>query len=44
MNNFFIWFDDRKDIGVLLIRLFVSVRLIYGVMDNVTSVGTHDKI
>jgi len=37
MNNFFIWFDDRKDIGVLLLRLFVGVRLIYGVIDNVTS-------
>jgi len=37
MNNFFKWFDDRKDIGVLLLRLFVGVRLIYGVIDNVTS-------
>ena len=37
MNHFFKWFDSRKDVGVLLLRLFVGVRLIYGVIDNVIS-------
>jgi putative oxidoreductase len=29
------WFRKNRDIGMLLFRLFVSVRLIYGVIDNV---------
>ena len=37
MNHFFKWFVSRKDVGVLLLRLFVGVRLIYGVIDNVIS-------
>lgn len=27
--------DRNKDIGVLLLRLFIGVRLIYGVQDNI---------
>lgn len=33
----FLWFKRNKDIGLLLIRIFVGVRLIYGVADNVLS-------
>ncbi len=33
----FKWFKRNKDIGLLLIRVFVGVRLIYGVADNVLS-------
>ena len=31
------WLQRNKDVGVLLLRLFIGVRLIYGVIDNVTS-------
>src|SRR5688572_19552591 len=31
------WLDQKRDIGVLLLRLFIGVRLIYGVTDNVFS-------
>ena len=31
------WLDDNKDIGILLLRLFIGIRLIYGVADNVFS-------
>ena len=37
MNNFYKWLDKNKEIGVLLLRIFIGVRLIYGVMDNVLS-------
>ena len=37
MNNFFLWLDRHKDVGVLLLRLFIGGRLIYGVIDNVTN-------
>lgn len=30
-------FNQNKDIGVLLLRLFIGIRLIYGVIDNVIS-------
>jgi putative oxidoreductase len=29
------WFKTNKDIGVLLLRLFIGVWLIYGVQDNI---------
>jgi putative oxidoreductase len=29
------WLDRKKDAGVLLMRLFVGLRLVYGVIDNV---------
>ena len=31
MNN---WFDRKRDIGLLILRLFVGIRLLYGVQDN----------
>ncbi len=37
MQSFFNWLDRRKDAGVLLLRLFTGIRLIYGVLDNVLS-------
>lgn len=37
MNPFYIWLDQRRDFGVLLLRLFISFRLIYGVQDNIFS-------
>jgi putative oxidoreductase len=29
------WLHDNRDLGVLFLRLFIGLRLIYGVMDNV---------
>lgn len=37
MQSFFNWLDRRKDAGILLLRLFTGIRLIYGVLDNVLS-------
>jgi putative oxidoreductase len=31
------WLDNHKDIGILLLRLFIGIRLVYGVADNVMS-------
>ena len=31
------WLQRNKDLGVLFLRLFIGVRLIYGVIDNVVS-------
>ena len=31
------WLDQNKDLGVFLLRLFVGLRLVYGVADNVLS-------
>lgn len=31
------FFDTRKDLGILLLRLFIGGRLFYGVIDNVLS-------
>jgi len=31
------WLNENKDVGLLLLRLFVGLRLIYGVTDNVIS-------
>ena len=31
------WLNAHKDIGILLLRLFIGVRLVYGVADNVLS-------
>lgn len=33
--QFFTWLDRNKDLGVLFLRLFIGIRLIYGVADNV---------
>ena len=37
MTKVFSWFDRNRDWGVFLLRLFVGLRLIYGVQDNVLS-------
>jgi putative oxidoreductase len=37
MSNTFRWFDNHKDLGVLFLRIFVGLRLIYGVIDNIFS-------
>ena len=37
MTRFYNWLDQNRDIGVLLLRLFIGIRLIYGVIDNVFS-------
>ena len=29
------WLDRNKDVGVLLLRLFIGIRLLYGVQDNI---------
>ena len=29
------WFKRNKDVGLLLLRLFIGIRLIYGVQDNI---------
>lgn len=31
------WLDHNRDAGVLLLRIFVGLRLVYGVVDNVFS-------
>lgn len=31
----FSWFENKKDWGVFLLRLFIGLRLIYGVQDNI---------
>jgi putative oxidoreductase len=31
------WLEKNKDIGILLLRLFIGIRLVYGVADNVFS-------
>jgi putative oxidoreductase len=37
MQLFSAWLNDNKDIGVFLLRLFIGIRLIYGVIDNIFS-------
>jgi len=31
----FKWFARNKDIGILLLRFFIGIRLLYGVQDNI---------
>lgn len=31
------WLNQHKDLGVLLLRIFIGTRLVYGVMDNIFS-------
>jgi putative oxidoreductase len=31
------WLEKNKDIGILLLRMFIGIRLVYGVADNVFS-------
>lgn len=35
MQKFYPWLDNHQAGGVLLLRLFVGTRLIYGVLDNI---------
>jgi len=35
--HFFNWFHRNKDLGVLFLRMFIGMRLVYGVVDNVFS-------
>ncbi len=37
MATFFNLLNQNRDIGVLLLRLFIGLRLIYGVVDNILS-------
>lgn len=37
MNPFFNWLDRNKELGVLFLRLFIGICLIYGVLDNIFS-------
>jgi putative oxidoreductase len=37
MNRIANWLTRNHDLGILLLRLFIGIRLIYGVWDNVTS-------
>ena len=43
-NIFFNWLDKNKDAGVLLLRLFIGFRLIYGVHQAVFSWDTMVKV
>lgn len=37
MNKIDIWLSSNRDIGLLALRLFIGLRLVYGVVDNVLS-------
>lgn len=37
MNKLQLWFSSKSDFGLLIIRLFIGLRIIYGVFDNVIS-------
>jgi putative oxidoreductase len=37
MDKLFSWMDRHRDLGVLLLRIFIGIRLIYGVADNIVS-------
>jgi putative oxidoreductase len=37
MNSFFTWLDRNQSVGLFILRLFVGLRLIYGVIDNILS-------
>jgi putative oxidoreductase len=34
-----VWFKKNADLGICLFRLFIAVRILYGVVDNVLSWG-----
>ncbi len=38
-NNVTAWLDKNKDLGLFLLRLFVGIRLLYGVVDNIADWG-----
>ena len=35
MQMLFNWLNQNRGLGLLLLRLFIGIRLIYGVMDNI---------
>ncbi len=37
MNKIEKWFSSKSDVGLLVIRLFIGLRIIYGVFDNIIS-------
>ena len=37
MKIFYTWLDKNKDTGIFLLRLFIGIRLLYGVLDNIFS-------
>src|SRR5687767_14710498 len=37
MKSFYTWLAKNEDTGILLLRLFIGIRLIYGVVDNIFS-------
>ncbi len=37
MNKLQLWFSSKSDVGLLVIRLFIGLRIIYGVFDNIIS-------
>ena len=37
MNKIKIWFHSNSDFGLLVLRLFLGARIIYGVIDNIIS-------
>ena len=37
MNKIEQWLATRHDVGLLLLRLFIGLRLLYGVIDNILS-------
>ncbi len=36
-NNVTAWLDKNKDVGLFLLRLFIGIRLLYGVVDNIVA-------
>lgn len=37
MNSFFSWLNRNQSLGLFILRLFLGLRLIYGVIDNILS-------
>lgn len=44
MQSIFQWLNNNKDLGVFLLRLFIGLRLIYGVQGAVFSWDTMNKV
>ena len=38
-NDVTAWLDKNKDLGLFLLRLFIGIRLLYGVVDNIADWG-----
>ena len=37
MNKIEKWFSSKSDVGLFLLRIFIGLRIIYGVFDNIIS-------